>query len=52
MSVTLCTFNDGFTGPSRAVFGFALLMLLVLLRVGPGLAPRPITLGYYWSYVK
>jgi len=51
MSVTLAGFDGGFRGPSQALFGFCLVMLSVLLRLGPRLAHRPDTLGTFWAYV-
>ena len=48
---TLAGFDGGFRGPSQALFGFCLVMLTVLIRLGPKLAGRPDTLGTYWAYV-
>lgn len=50
-----CTVVDSLTGefgilPS-AIFGWCLVLLLLLARIGPTILRRPPVLGVYWAYV-
>lgn len=51
-SIALVPLNGGVFGPaSSAIFGYNLLMVMVLLRLSPQFATKPVLLGTYWAYV-
>ena len=48
----LAGFNGGvFGGPSAALLGFNITMILVLMKLGPKLLAKPAVFGIYWAYV-
>ena len=51
-SIALVPLNGGVFGPaSSAIFGYNLLIVMVLLRLSPQFATKPVLLGTYWAYV-
>ena len=51
-ATALVPLNGGVYGAaSSAIFGYNLLIVMVLLRLSPQFARKPVLLGTYWAYV-
>jgi hypothetical protein len=51
MSTALGAFRGGFDEPSQAIFGFCLMMLIILIKLGMKFFTSPSVFGVYWAFV-